>query len=35
LPAVGASFPSGTVPLDAGAGTLIENAFRIQYQIFF
>jgi hypothetical protein len=35
LPAVGASFPSGTVPLDAHAGTLIENAIRIQYQIFF
>ncbi len=35
LPAVGATFPSGTVPLDARAGTLIENAFRIQYQIFF
>lgn len=35
LPAVGTSFPSGTVPLDARAGTLIENAIRIQYQIFF
>jgi len=35
LPAVGATFPSGTVPLDARAGTLIENAVRIQYQIFF
>jgi len=35
LPAVGGIFPSGTVPLDAGAGTLIENIFRIQYQIFF
>jgi hypothetical protein len=35
LPAVGGTFPSGTVPLDARAGTLIENAFRIQYQIFF
>ena len=35
LPAVGATFPSGTVPLDARAGTLIENAVRVQYQIFF
>jgi hypothetical protein len=35
LPAVGASFPSGTVPLDANAGTLIENMVRVQYQIFF
>lgn len=35
LPAVGATFPSGTVPLDARAGTLIENAVRINYQIFF
>ena len=35
LPAVGATFPSGTVPLDARAGTLIENAIRVQYQIFF
>ena len=35
LPAVGATFPSGTVPLDSRAGTLIENAVRIQYQIFF
>ncbi len=35
LPAVGASFPSGTVPLAARAGTLLENVFRIQYQIFF
>ena len=35
LPAVGSSFPSGSVPLDAHAGTLIENAIRIQYQIFF
>ncbi len=35
LPAVGGTFPSGTVPLDAGAGTLIENAVRINYQIFF
>jgi len=30
-----ATFPSGCVPLDAHAATLIENAFRIQYQIFF
>ncbi len=35
LPAVGVTFPSGTVPLDARAGTLIENAVRINYQIFF
>jgi hypothetical protein len=35
LPAVGSTFPSGTVPLDANAGTLIENVIRIQYQIFF
>jgi len=35
LPTVGASFPSGKVPLDAQAGTLIENLVRIQYQIFF
>lgn len=35
LPAVGASFPSGTVPLDRNASTLIENAVRINYQIFF
>jgi hypothetical protein len=35
LPAVGGSFPSGTVPLDVNAATLIENAIRIQYQIFF
>lgn len=35
LPAVGSNFPSGTVPLDARAGTLIENAIRVQYQIFF
>ena len=27
--------PSGLVPLDANAQTLIENAIRIQYQIFF
>jgi phosphate-selective porin O/P len=30
-----ATFPSGCVPLDAHAATLIENAIRIQYQIFF
>jgi hypothetical protein len=40
LPAVisgtGAGSPSGTVPLDVNAsGALIENAIRIQYQIFF
>ncbi|MCS6294044.1 MAG: hypothetical protein H8J66_13310 [Nitrospira sp.] len=35
LPAVGATFPSGTVPLDARAGMLIENAVRVNYQIFF
>jgi phosphate-selective porin O/P len=40
LPAVGnpalpASFPSGNVPLDLGQQTLVENAVRIQYQIFF
>ena len=35
LPTVGASFPSGKVPLDAHAGTLIENLVRVQYQIFF
>lgn len=29
------SSPSGTIPLDANAGTLIENALRVQYQIFF
>ena len=31
----GAVNPSGTVPLDARGGTLIENALRIQFQIFF
>ncbi len=30
-----AGCPSGTIPLDARAGTLIENAIRIQYQLFF
>lgn len=38
LPATGAcpaNCPSGSVPLDARAGTLIENAVRLQYQIFF
>ena len=35
LPAVGATFPSGTIPLDRNASTLIENAVRVQYQIFF
>lgn len=37
--AIGRSNPlppgSGTVPLDAIGGTLIENAIRVQYQIFF
>ncbi|MCG3777522.1 MAG: hypothetical protein JW388_0215 [Nitrospira sp.] len=37
--AIGRSAPlpaaSGTVPLDAVGGTLIENAIRLQYQIFF
>lgn len=37
--AIGRSAPlpiaSGTVPLDVVGGTLIENAIRIQYQIFF
>jgi phosphate-selective porin O/P len=43
LPGVGAApcattvgnCASGNVPLDRGAGTLIENALRVQYQIFF
>jgi hypothetical protein len=30
-----ATFPSGCVPLDAKGGTLIENAIRVQLQIFF
>ena len=30
-----ANSPSGTVPLDAKGGTLIENALRIQLQVFF
>ncbi len=29
------TFPSGCVPLDAQRGTLVENALRIQVQIFF
>ena len=37
--AIGRSLPlppqSGTVPLDAKGGTLIENLIRVQYQIFF
>jgi hypothetical protein len=37
--AIGRSAPlppgSGTVPLDAVGGTLIENAIRVQYQLFF
>jgi hypothetical protein len=35
LPAQGTTFPSGTVPLDVNAGTLIENLIRVQYQVFF
>jgi hypothetical protein len=34
-PGAACQFPSGTVPLDARGGTLIENALRIQFQIFF
>jgi len=30
-----ATFPSGCVPVDAKGGTLIENAIRVQLQIFF
>lgn len=30
-----ATFPSGCVPLDAHAGTLIENMIRVQFQVFF
>ena len=30
-----AAFPSGCVRLDAHAGTLIENAVRVQFQVFF
>ena len=37
--AIGRSAPlppqSGTIPLDARGGTLIENLIRVQYQIFF
>jgi hypothetical protein len=29
------TFPSGCVPVDARGGTLIENAIRVQFQIFF
>ena len=29
------TFPSGCVPLDARGGTLIENAIRVQFQMFF
>ena len=29
------TFPSGCVPVDAVGGTLIENALRLQFQIFF
>ena len=40
LPATGpcstpANCPSGTVPVDAQGGTLIENSIRVQFQIFF
>lgn len=35
LPQIDGVFPSGGVPLDARGGTLVENTFRIQYQIFF
>jgi hypothetical protein len=38
LPATGAcpaNCPSGSVPLDLQGGTLVENAVRLQYQIFF
>jgi hypothetical protein len=34
-PALASSFPSGNIPLDLGQQTLIENAIRVQYQIFF
>lgn len=34
-PALASSYPSGNVPLDQGQQTLIENAIRIQYQVFF
>ena len=30
-----ATFPSGCVPVDAVGGTLIENAIRVQFQVFF
>lgn len=30
-----ATFPSGCIPVDAKGGTLIENAIRVQLQIFF
>jgi hypothetical protein len=35
LPAADGNFPSGTVPLDAQGGTLVENALRLQLQVFF
>lgn len=35
LPKVGATYPSGSVPLDARGGKLLEDAVRLQYQIFF
>ncbi len=31
----GQVFPNGPVPVDAQGGTLVENAIRIQYQLFF
>jgi hypothetical protein len=34
-PPPGTVNPSGTVPLDARGGTLIENAIRVQLQFFF
>ncbi len=35
LPQVNGTFLSGSVPLDGPGGTLVENAIRVQYQIFF
>ena len=34
-PASSPSYPNGQIPVDAVGGTLVENAFRIQYQFFF
>jgi len=31
----GQIFPNGPIPVDARGGTLVENALRIQYQVFF